>query len=312
MRFFARFIVLGLVALCSWVGGWKAMPRVKALIVESDQARYARVCGEIAGGKNAADTTVVASPLARTADVPVLMAHAGAGGEIFYANTPEACDKSIAKGFRILEVDVSITSDGVPVMSHCFQPNGEIVFDRTPTAAEFLATKVCGTGTPMTLADFLNRYEGFDGYLCVDQSAQCRGTDFDLIGFLEKTATAARLKRIIYQAYTLDELKRLQSHNPFGFVHYCLGREAWDASAESSWGELIPALKTAGVTSVSFGDMPIDDRLGRLVSTFKAAGFAVSVANVNSLARAKRWVSLGVDCFDTDFLTPEMLGASEW
>lgn len=287
----------------AWVAGYKVTPKIKNLVQLSDRDRFVQDCRELAEDCGA-DQTASAGSRFVIDSRPLLWAHAGAGGEIFYANVPEAFDRSIALGFKVLEVDVSITADNVPVMSHCFLPNFDIHFDHTPTVAEFLSTKVCGKYTPMTLAQFLSRYEDFDGYVSIDQTSQSRAAKFDLIGFLEREASPKMLKKIVYQAYSMDDLRRLKKHNPFGVIHYCLDREAWDAKAEVNWPVLIPALKACGVASVSFGDMPIDARLERLVKTFKAAGFVISVANVNSVGRARKWMALGVDCFDSDFLTP--------
>lgn len=299
MRRLLKFGVWAFLFVCVWVAGYKITPIIKARIVESESERYARMC------ENLADSAVkdVVKPSWLT-DTPMLWAHAGAGGEILYANAVEAFDASISNGFKILEVDVSITSDGVPVMSHCFRPNGSIEFDEVPTVDEFLAKKICGRFTPLTLEMFLKRYRDFDGYICVDQTENSRASGFDLIGFLERHSTAEQLARMIFQAYTLDDLQRLKGHNPFGFIHYCLGREAWDPKAEANWAILIPALKACGVTSISFGDMPIDTRLCRLVKTFSGAGFVVSVANVNDFSRAEKWMSIGVECFDTDYMVP--------
>lgn len=290
--FFVAFVLA-----VTWIAGYKFTPSIKAMFVMSDAERYAQMCQTLAENP----VKPVSKP-SWCSTCPTLWAHAGAGGEIFYANAPEAFDKSIAKGFKVLEVDVSITADGVPVMSHCFHPNGNIVFDAIPTVQEFLSQKICECYTPMTLKMFLERYRDFDGFICIDQTDNSRASEFDLIGFLEQHTTPTQRARMIYQTYTLEDLARFKAHNSFGFIHYCLGREAWDSKAEWTWSFLIPALKSCGVTSVSFGDMPIDARLERLVKTFVEAGFVISVANVNEVSRARKWMSLGVECFDTDFL----------
>lgn len=94
-------------------------------------------------------------------DSPILIAHSGGGiNGYVYTNSKEAILQSIASGYRVIEVDVSMTSDGVPVLSHDFRPDHEQLFNSLPTLEVFLNTPMECNLTPLTLSDFVKLIEG--------------------------------------------------------------------------------------------------------------------------------------------------------
>lgn len=235
-------------------------------------------------------------------------AHAGSGRFHMYGNSQEAFDDAIGRGFGVIEADVMMTADGVPVMSHRFRPNNEIVFDKTPTLDAFLSTKVNGKYTPLSLDMFIKRYERSGVYISIDPSPAIRSCDLGrgLISYLKAHATETFLAKIIYQINGLEQLKMMAEDNPFGALHYGLDAEldGRDHLCKLQW--LIPALKAVGVGSVSISDFPISDDVSveKIVSMLKEAGVEIVVVGVNSTRRVDRWGELGVTHFNVDFLNP--------
>ena len=235
-----------------------------------------------------------------------LWAHAGGGRYHLYGNSQEAFDDAIESGFSILEADVMMTSDDVPVMSHRFRPNFEVEFDSTPTASEFLARKINGKYMPMTLEMFIERYSEKGVYVAIDPSPSLRaqfGSDY-IMKFLQAHAPEEFQRRVIYQISCVHDLNVFAQTNWLGALHYNL---SYDLSLnENAWrvDALISALKAVGVGSVSYVDMPVTPALESAIVKFRAADVLVSVASVNSSERFERLKKIGVSCIDTDYCYP--------
>lgn len=153
---------------------------------------------------------------------PVLWAHAGGGQLAVYTNSKEAIDDSIAKGYNVIEVDVALTRDGVPVLSHFFKPSGIHRPAIIPTLAEFKKERIVGKWTPLSLKECLDIYAD-KIWLSIDPLSiiiDSHSKDFDLIGYIENNTTLEQRKHIMYQIYTIKDLKRLKNNNSFGALHF--------------------------------------------------------------------------------------------
>ena len=262
-----------------------------------------RVCRDIAKNGSVRPTNLGW----RNAPCADRWAHAGGGRLHIYGNSQEAFDDAIDSGFSIIEADVMMTSDHVPVMSHRFRPNNEVAFDLIPTASEFLSQKVNGKYTPLTLDAFIVRYAATPVYVSLDPSPSFRrqfGADY-LLDYVKRFENADFERRVIYQLSGVDDLARFVSVDWKGAFHYNLDFDV--SSAENRWRveALVPALKALGIGSVSYVDMPVTEALAEAVSRFVSAGIAVSVASVNSEERFRRLRQLGISCIDTDYLYPQ-------
>lgn len=233
-------------------------------------------------------------------------AHAGGGRFHLYGNSQESFDDAIKRGFSVLEADVSMTADNIPVMSHRFRPNNEVEFDAIPTVAEFLSRKINGQYTPMTLDDFISRYSKTGLYVALDPSPALRkqfGADY-VLNYVKRTANEKFSRHVIYQLSGVQDLVRFIDIDWVGAFHYNLD---FDLSEDANiWriDALIPALRSLGIGSVSYVDMPVTAALESAVSRFSASDILVSVASVNSEARFRRLQEIGVSCIDTDYLYP--------
>lgn len=240
---------------------------------------------------------------------PLMWAHAGGGYPVLYGNAQENFDTAIAKGFRCLEADVQVTLDGVPVMSHMFRPNNENLYERTPLLEEFLAARIDDKYTPLTLKQFVDRYRHFDGWIFLDGISFGGKNRVDFREFFSTVDDSFRQKLIV-QIFKFKDLIALKHDNPFGGIHFSgLSGIGTNALLRPL---LIRALKTVGVESVSISDWEIKGaNLKQMVEDFRKNGFVVSVAGVNTISYYKRLRAIGVNCIDTDFLSPKDLEGIE-
>ena len=86
-----------------------------------------------------------------------------------YQNSKEAIERMMQLPVDVLEVDVCFTADGVPVLTHNFEPDGELAFpEGKPTVEQFLKTKINGQWTPLTFEGFVEVIRGWSGVVFVD------------------------------------------------------------------------------------------------------------------------------------------------
>jgi len=234
-------------------------------------------------------------------------AHAGSGHLHVYGNSQEAFDDALVRGYKVIEADIMMTTDGVPVMSHRFRPNGEIAFDETPDSKTFLGTLINGRYTPMTLEAFLCRYANEDVYFALDPSPDMRGKlGVTWLGdYICAHTNRDFWRKVIYQVSGVKDLLPYAANCPFGALHYnfdegiFLPKNNWRAEP------LMKVLKHVGVGSVSFVDQPVHRGIEKVIRAFAENGIIVSVAGVNSMARFNRLREIGVSCIDSDFVMPK-------
>ncbi len=246
-----------------------------------------------------------------SAPKPVLWAYAGGGRLHKYGNSKEAIDDSIAHGLKVLELDVALTSDGVPVLSHQFNPGGSAdEYGKTPTLAEFKSAPLDGCYTPLTLKEFFEAYDGFDGYVSLDPHAMSdEWVSRELPEYIMANASTVMRGRVIYQIFGLDTATKL-ARRADGFASLHLS--GWTAidSADNLWRipYMTRVMSACGIRSVSIGDNEITESTCSFIKGMRDAGIHVSVAGVDTVDRAKEWISVGVDVFNTRLLTPADFG----
>lgn len=233
---------------------------------------------------------------------PLIWAHAGGADPVLYGNAQENFDKAIENGYCCLEADVGLTTDGVPVMTHLFRPNFENLYSGVPTSAEFLATRIDDRYTPLTLRQFIERYKNYDGWIFLDGLSFGPKARFDFRKYFSSVDDKFKQK-IIVQVFMFKDLLSLKRDNPFGGIHFSgifgIGTNQYIRPM------LIKALKSCGVKSVSLSDFEIVGAdISDTVAEFRRNDIVVSVAGVNTLSQYRRLLKLGVNCIDTDYLTP--------
>lgn len=239
---------------------------------------------------------------------PILWAYAGGGATRRYSNSREAIEESIRRGFSVVEVDVSLTKDGIPVLSHWFRPDNQIMFEKDPSYGEFKATLIDGKFHALSLDELIEAYPDPPVYFSIDPAfLVSTRSGFDLVSYLMKRSPLSFLKKVIYQVYSLSELKRIQTLSPdFASLHFVL--EVLNNSYNNYWKVpyLLPFLTEAGVRSVSLRDRRISEELRETIKYFVDANIRVLVTGVDYKDRAVKLLRLGISGFNTHFMEPAL------
>ena len=117
-----------------------------------------------------------------------------------YTNSLEALQKSIASGYRYIEIDLAMTSDSVLVCSHGFEdfPDGYI-----PTAQEFKEHKIQGRYTTLTLDDVIQIWRQSSFVLVTDKISDTQ--------LLNSHFNKQERQRVLVETPYKDHYRALQS-----------------------------------------------------------------------------------------------------
>lgn len=117
-------------------------------------------------------TTVVSTPEFHWEDYPVIAHALGAVDGMTYLNAKESFIENYEKGYRLFEVDLTQTSDGVWVCRHSWNsPMGQWEGEekKVLSSKEFLSSPLYGKYTPMTLADLFELLKEYpDAFVLLD------------------------------------------------------------------------------------------------------------------------------------------------
>lgn len=232
-----------------------------------------------------------------------LWAYAGGGKLHVYGNSREAIEESLKDGYRVIELDVSLTSDGVPVLSHEWCPNGIREWDHVPTFAEFKTQPINGRFTALSLLEGLELIAG-RAWVSVDPGCvHAANPKFDLVNWAIQNIPESLRMKIIWQVIGARRLLRFRGVSPFGGLHYVLDGVI---APTSQWKikYLAPVLKRYGIGSVSWQDCPITDGVVRAITTLKRNGLRISIAGCDEAEEFAAWRAVGVDCVNTRKLVP--------
>ena len=129
------------------------------------------------------------------------------------------------------------------------------------------------------------------------------GIKFNLISYLFETH-AELTHHIIYLANDLQEGVQCAKSGRFASVHCGLPDDIDKPSGVCQLPHLIRIYTGAGIRSVTLMDRPISEMTRIVVNRLREAGLHVSIVGVDSVERAKKWIEVGADVFNTDKLTP--------
>ncbi|MDY5437115.1 glycerophosphodiester phosphodiesterase family protein [Peptostreptococcus porci] len=129
-----------------------------------------------------------------------------------YTNSKEAMEKSYERGLRVLETDISLSSDDKLVLIHSFEKDGLAQLglpvswaSKPPTEKEFLERKILGRYTTMKFSDvvaFMKKHK--DVYIVIDlKNNDIKDVEkcYKKIVEIAKKEDQSVLKRIIPQIY---------------------------------------------------------------------------------------------------------------
>lgn len=236
------------------------------------------------------------------------LAWAYGGGGRRYGNAAEDIDRSIAGGFKVIELDFARSADGIPLASHFFRPeDSDVEWDHIPTVAEFKTKPVNGRYTPLTFRDVIDRYGDKDVFFSLDPFyyyCKVKNGEKEFREYVARNTTQQERKKLILQIYSFKSLCEMVDDERFGALHYVIGVGNW-------WKvkHIIPLLTKAGVRSVSFQDCDFTAEMMDGIKLLHDAGIIVSAAGVDDMERYRTDKALGVDCVNTTYLKPKEMAS---
>ncbi len=229
--------------------------------------------------------------------LPTEIIHAGGAVDgVVGTNSLEALNESYDKGYRFLELDFVMSSDGVPVCLHDWSPIHSSKLGSTPISAkEFLNVKILDRYTSLTvdtLAEWMSEHT--DAYIVTDVKD-------DNIGALRAIAKThpeimPRLCPQIYQYHEYAPVRALGYSNII-FTLYALPR--YEDKVHATNYNLSFAQKNSllGITM----DVEIITYHPFLVVRYNRAGVPLFIHTVNDKAEKQALYDKGISCIYTDF-----------
>jgi len=214
------------------------------------------------------------------------------------SNTREALENSYANGFKIFEVDLSLTKDGKIVVFHegreeAIGHKGEVIGEIKEK--EFLKQKFLDKYTLLSFDDFLQYVQDHkDMYVVTDVKGNQLETFKKIIENPIIKENPEIMKRIIPQIYEVEELSSLLTLYPFSDIIFTLYRTKLGNL------EILDALEAnPQITAVT---MWWDSRYTDYVKgRIEQLGKRVYVHTVNDQKKIFEFINKGVGVYTDDF-----------
>lgn len=231
-----------------------------------------------------------------------LIAHAAGGiDEHEYTNSLEAFHRSYEKGFRLIEVDVSITKDGRLVARHTWDEDyGQNLSSKGKpvTYREFMNSPIYGKYTPMDFEKLLNLMEEYkDVYVIIDgktTSVEDTKRLYKRIGNQVAGVDKQILNRLIPQMFYEADLEIIRSYG-FQDVLYVIGREEYTSESIARY------CQRNNIPAVSLSAKRTNDEL---INTLAKYDIAAYMYTFNDVEVMKTYYAKGIRGFFTDFIEP--------
>lgn len=254
-----------------------------------------------AGSPNATDilasTRTIAHGMGETAGTATL-------------NCLEGFLENYAKGVRVFEVDLRLTSDGKVILRHDWRGGWQegVSESSIPTREEFLAKPILGKYTPLSFQDLLLLLDQYPDVAVVTDS-KFTDSDVAVVQFGAMMADARELglscvfDRIIVQFYNQNMHSALT--NAFHYPHYIytLYNEGFGGT-EAAFRELADYCSRYGVEGITMWDTWWKPAYAPIAQEY---GIRVYVHTVNDPAAAGDLLASGVSAVYTDSLTDAAL-----
>lgn len=144
-------------------------------------------------------------------DMPALIAHAGGiiDGHA-YTNSVEAMEESMNNGYKYVEIDLLISSDGYPVAAHDWEMFNEATGfpeygDEVLNYDEFVSRKLYGKYTPMTYREIIYFFDTYPDWILVTDK-------LDDVEILDSFFPRYR-DRILVESFSYDAYVKLRAAN---------------------------------------------------------------------------------------------------
>lgn len=236
-----------------------------------------------------------------------LAAHAGGSIDGYtYTNSLEAIEKAYSNGYKVIEVDLYMTSDEEVVCVHDWGTwnaiTSEEESDRAPTMKEFLEKNIYEKYTPISFEDLvLFMKENEDVYIYIDGKYTDEGsvlleyqkiveaTDYDeeILGRLLICIYTKEMHDVIYKIYPFPNMI---------FASYMI----WDGRADSL-KPLCEWCKKANIGTIDMWDYFYNEEI---VKILKRYGINAAVFTVDDITVAQDFFEKGVKLITTNTILP--------
>lgn len=244
----------------------------------------------------AREATEAQETLVPPAEKPALIAHAG--GAIYgfrLTNSLEALEQAYACGYRVLEADLSLTSDGEIVLIHDWEEMALRLLGSSGRRSleEFMASEVFQELTLLSLDDLLRWLESHP---------DCR-----IVTDVKETDNVA----------VLQQLKEQAGEQAAAFIPQIYLPGEYDAVRELGFEDIIFTFYRMGEINHMFLflflqnrsfwalTMPFEGLDAQLLQNLSAAGYTIYAHTVNTLSDYETWQSQGLYGIYTDYFQPD-------
>lgn len=237
-----------------------------------------------------------------------VIAHAlGQVGGYVGMNCLEGFLHSYDMGYRVLEVDFRMTSDGRVVLRHDWSEGvqEDISVTQIPTLEEFRATPMHEKYTPLSFGDLLLLMEQYRD-VCIITDTKFLDEEVVKAQFEEMVNEAHRLgrsyllDRMIVQVYSKTHFTVVDSIHHFPHYIYTLYREGF-AGTEEVLRDRLDFAKENGIEALTMWNYLWKPEWKEIV---EEAGIKIYVHTENRIPEAKRLLANGVSAIYTDRIKP--------
>ncbi len=227
-----------------------------------------------------------------------------------YLNSVDGFYQAYAKGCRVFEMDLLLTTDNVLIGKHQW---GWKLSDPTTKKGDpvsyqkFKNTKIYGKYTPTSLLDMLNimgQYKDF--YLMTDSKGNEIAEVKKEFTILVQTAKNAKkeylLDRMIIQIYNQQMFQAVKQIYPFKHFVYTTYKQR-----DAAFYKMVKFCKANGIEAVTSPQNDINDYRMEIL---QKEGIYSYTHSVNNSYLAKEYMKLGVYGVYSDFLTPAQIDLS--
>lgn len=233
-----------------------------------------------------------------------------------YTNSLEAFEYNYEAGHRTFEVDFCITSDDQMVCWHDWEFAVEegVSQGGAPTQEEFLASKIEGVYTPMSLEMLLDLMQEYDDVWIVTDT---KDTDPDLIkkefeillATAEKKHVKKLLDRFVIQIYHEEMYDVVE--DVYHFPNYILTLyQLWGDGNTDSYREYCIFCQEKGIQGITMWyEWPY--KVPEVLEIAQEYGIKLYTHTINDPQIAQEQLQMGISGVYTDYLTPDDLNKEQ-
>ena len=242
-------------------------------------------------------------------EIPVI-AHAGGGidGKTL-TNSLEALNLASKKGYQMIEIDFSITSDRELVCYHGWdedtidQLEQEKWYDADDEAnlETFLATPICRKYTPMTAEDLIDWMKDHKGIYIITDTKYLKKEDLVFqFGKLAELCKydAGLLDRFVIQIYDMEMYETIREVYDFNNIIYAT--YVYEDEDIHYWEQVALDCHKNDIAVVLMSQKYVKEPY---VSLLKEYNLIIYTFTVNSISRMEKMMEAGADGVYSDWLT---------